>query len=59
MPYTKYRPLIRKQETYAKKVVKSVLHVDDEKLQRIVLSKILKTCEVLAIVSVNDGSQGL
>ena len=57
--YTKYGALIRKQETYAKKAVNSVLHVDDDKLQRIVLSKILKNCEVVAIVSVNDGSKGL
>ena len=59
MSYTKYGNRIRKQEEYAKKAVKSVLHVDDDKLQRIVLSKILKACEVFAIVSVNDGTKGL
>ena len=39
--------------------VKSVLHVDDEKLQCIVMSKILKACEVVAVVSETDGSKGL
>ena len=42
-----------------KTAVKSVLHVDDDKMQRIVLSKILNACEVVAVVSVNDGSKGL
>ena len=38
---------------------KSVLHVDDEKMQRIVMSKILNACEVVAVVSAEDGSKGL
>ena len=39
--------------------VKSVLHVDDDEMQRIVMSKILNACEVVAIVSADDGSKGL
>ena len=39
--------------------VMSVLHVDDNKMQRVVMSKVLKACEVAAIISVTDGSKGL
>jgi CheY-like chemotaxis protein len=37
----------------------SVLHVDDDKMQRVFMSKVLKAREVLVIISVNDGSKGL
>ena len=40
-------------------LVQSVLHVDDDKMQRIVMSKILNACEVVAVVSAADGSKGL
>lgn len=39
--------------------VKSVLYVDDEKIQRIVMTKILDACEVVAIITATDGMKGL
>lgn len=43
----------------AASTVKSVLYVDDDKIQRIVMSKILSACDVIAIITATDGSKGL
>ena len=37
----------------------SVLYVDDDKIQRKVMTKILDACNVIAIITATDGSKGL